>query len=250
MGLCAGPCTPRPQFGCITAYGTSDRLRSGSCQPRRVRGREPGMNRDATAVRRHALPPYGDGLVHGSAAADVAATTVGARAVGKNSLRSAMPAMAAIAGMVLLAVIAGCGDRPAVPVPTAQRLLGAKVAFDPGTGAVVAFGGERRTGGQLVPSGAMWRWSHDRWQPVSVTTAPSARTGTLMAADPGGHGLLLYGGSNGPAATCSPARPRSSPVTGARSLPLQTWSTPTPGRSPAECGGVWLRMVRLRGGEC
>ena len=73
------------------------------------------MNRDATGVHRHALPPYGDGLVRGTAAADMVATTVGVRAVGKNSFRSAVPAMAAISGMVLLTVIAGCGGRPAVP---------------------------------------------------------------------------------------------------------------------------------------
>lgn len=98
-----------------------------------------------------------------------------------------------LAGMVVLAALAGCGTQATsrVPAPAAQRLLGAGIAFDPGSG-VIAFGGQQRTAQQVKPSAAMWRWTGGRWQPVTVKARPGARTRPLLVSGP--RGLLLFGG--------------------------------------------------------
>jgi hypothetical protein len=40
----------------------------------------------------------------------------------------------------------------------------------------------------------MWRWMGDRWKPIAVTTGP-VRSGVLLASNPYGRGLLMFGGS-------------------------------------------------------
>lgn len=112
-----------------------------------------------------------------------------------------MPNLARVlipAGMLSAAGLAGCGV-PApgavgtVAPPAAQRLLGAAVAYDPGSGSVVTFGGQDRTGRQIGPSSLTWRWTGDRWQPVAAS-GPAARSSALMTAGASGRGLLMFGG--------------------------------------------------------
>src|ERR1035437_8558999 len=43
------------------------------------------------------------------------------------------------------------------------------------------------------PADLPWRWTGDRWQPVA-TAAPPGRSAALLAAEPSGRGLLLFGG--------------------------------------------------------
>jgi hypothetical protein len=102
-------------------------------------------------------------------------------------------------------VLAGCGaaqphggalgaaQPPGTTLPASQQLLGAAIAYDPGTGSVIAFGGQRRSGRWVGPSALTWRWTGQRWQPVA-TKPPPARSTALMAADPAGRGLLMFGG--------------------------------------------------------
>lgn len=97
--------------------------------------------------------------------------------------------------MLSVTGLAGCGT-PApgiVSPPTAQRLLGAAVAYDPGSDSVIAFGGQDRTGRQIGPSSLTWRWTGGRWQPVA-TSGPPARSSALMTAEASGRGLLMFGG--------------------------------------------------------
>lgn len=58
------------------------------------------------------------------------------------------------AGMLCVAGLAGCAAPTpgTVAPPAAQRLLGAVVASDPGSGSVIAFGGQGRRGRQIGPS--------------------------------------------------------------------------------------------------
>jgi hypothetical protein len=91
------------------------------------------------------------------------------------------------------AVPGAAGAAGTVAPPAAQRLLGAAVAYDPGSGSVIAFGGQDRTGRQIGPSSLTWRWTGERWQPVA-TPGPPARSSALMAADASGRGLLMFGG--------------------------------------------------------
>lgn len=99
-------------------------------------------------------------------------------------------------GLLLVAGLVGCGNaRPAVTAPTVQRLYGDQIVFDADTNGVIAFGGKGRTPGQVAPSATLWRWTADRWTPVTAPVAPPARSAALLAADPRSHALLLYGGS-------------------------------------------------------
>jgi hypothetical protein len=93
----------------------------------------------------------------------------------------------------LAAVGCGSGVPASAPAPTAQQLLGAGIAYDPGNGSVIAFGGQQRAGRRIGPSDLTWRWTGDRWQPVA-TAAPPGRSAALLAAEPSGRGLLLFGG--------------------------------------------------------
>jgi hypothetical protein len=122
-------------------------------------------------------------------------------------------------------------------------LLAAGIALDAETGDVVAFGGQQRTGRQVGPSSAMWRWSGDRWEPVAGAAAPAARSGALLAPDPHTHGVLLVGGST--QTITEPACPSSSdPEQGCTGTvsPVRTLSD-----SWEFTGGVW-RQLAAEGG--
>jgi hypothetical protein len=97
---------------------------------------------------------------------------------------------------MFLAALAGCGNQgPAdAPAPTGQQLAGAGLGFGPGSGGVIAFGGQQRSGRQVGPSAVTWRWTGARWQRAKVAAAPPARSATLLTADPGSHSLLMFGG--------------------------------------------------------
>jgi hypothetical protein len=151
----------------------------------------------------------------------------------------------AAVGAVLLVTAAGCGNQTMAraPAPTAQRLLGAGVAFDPGSGGVIAFGGQQRVGRYASPSRAMWRWAGDRWEPVAVTDAPPARSAALMAADPRTHTLLLFGGQaqTTTAPSCPSPAGRGQTCTGAASpvrVLSDTW---------VFTGGAWRQAGPGRG---
>jgi hypothetical protein len=110
------------------------------------------------------------------------------------------------AGAVLAMATAGCGalwpDARPTPEPTAQRLFGAVLAYDGSSGGVVAFGGldsgSQRSGSLAVT----WRWTGGRWTSATTPSAPPARSEPLLASDPAGHRVLLFGGSTVVAPSC------------------------------------------------
>lgn len=144
------------------------------------------------------------------------------------------------AAVASLGVLAGCGGQAPASVtpPASQQLLSAAIAYDPVTGGVIAFGGQHRAGRQIGPSAVTWRWTGERWQPVA-TQAPSARWTTLMATEPSGYGLLLFGGRVGGTYTlpvCPTPYRQGEPCTASASpmrfLP-DTW---------AFADGIWQRL--------
>ena len=117
-----------------------------------------------------------------------------------------MRALVSAAGLVVLTC--GCASHPTrsparptssspapalAAVPTAQRLLGAALAFDQQLPGVVAFGGRESSSTQVGPSGSALRWTGDQWAPLTSATSPPPRSYAMLAADQAG-GLVLLGG--------------------------------------------------------
>ena len=81
------------------------------------------------------------------------------------------------------------------PATSPPAHYGASLAYDPGTGQMVFFGG-RNNGGFLNDT---WTWDGSTWTQLSPATSPPGRDVASMAYDPGTGQLLLFGGldSNG-----------------------------------------------------
>ena len=68
------------------------------------------------------------------------------------------------------------------------------LAFDPGRGRLVLFGGSSlNPGGRVGGADDTWEWDQGHWIQVE-DAGPSARAGAKLAYDPGGAVLLLFGG--------------------------------------------------------
>ena len=63
------------------------------------------------------------------------------------------------------------------------------MAYDPGTGQLVLFGGY--DGGFLDDT---WTWNGSTWTQMTPATSPPARDSASMAYDPGTGQLVLFGG--------------------------------------------------------
>jgi len=98
--------------------------------------------------------------------------------------------------------------------PTLMVASGAAVAYDPGIGKVVLFGGSDANGHQLSDT---WTWDGTAWTKLSTPTSPPAREGATLGWDPTGRQLVLVGGTaaaNGNAqtsTTCSGSVPPINP---------------------------------------
>ena len=79
------------------------------------------------------------------------------------------------------------------PATSQTARSGASIAYDPGTGQTIAFGGNANGTAQ----GDTWTWSGSTWTQLSPATSPAARYGAAMAYDPGTSQLLLFGGYDG-----------------------------------------------------
>src|SRR3954468_6836073 len=67
---------------------------------------------------------------------------------------------------------------------------GASMAYDPGTGQLVLFGGSHFSSW----FGDTWVWDGHTWTQLHPATSPSARAGASMAYDPATGQLVLFGG--------------------------------------------------------
>ena len=78
---------------------------------------------------------------------------------------------------------------PATSPPARQD---ASIAYDPGTGQLVLFGGF----GEGSYFNDTWTWDGTTWTQQSPATSPPWRQGTSMVYDPGSGQLVLFGGYN------------------------------------------------------
>jgi hypothetical protein len=76
--------------------------------------------------------------------------------------------------------------------PTLMVASGAAVAYDPGIGKVVLFGGSDANGHQLSDT---WTWNGTAWTKLSTPTSPPAREGATLGWDPASKDLVLVGGT-------------------------------------------------------
>ena len=70
---------------------------------------------------------------------------------------------------------------------------GAALAYDPGDGYLVLFGGSTSTG----HVNETWTFRSGNWTRLAVASAPSPRDHVAMATDEGSGGIVLFGGSGG-----------------------------------------------------
>ncbi len=82
------------------------------------------------------------------------------------------------------------------PAQSPPARLDASMAYDPGTGQLVLFGGEGyqgdRDSGLFL--GDTWTWDGSNWTEQSPAQSPPARYGSPMAYDPSTGQLVLFGG--------------------------------------------------------
>ena len=91
------------------------------------------------------------------------------------------------------------------------------MAYDPGTGQLVLFGGNDGSG----PVADTWTWDGSSWTEQSPSTSPPARSDASMAYDPGTGQLVLFGGNDG-----------SGPVADTWTWDGSSWTEQSPSTSP------------------
>ena len=84
------------------------------------------------------------------------------------------------------------------PATSPPASYGASMAYDPGTGDMILFGGETGSGG-IGPGllGDTWTWDGTTWTQLSPAASPPARYEATMAYDPATGDMVLFGGDNG-----------------------------------------------------
>lgn len=106
------------------------------------------------------------------------------------------------------------------------RLGGQRMAFDPGSGKVVLFGGSLLNTNY---SDATWTWDGARWEQLTPAARPSARYGVGLAFDGSGKRLLLFGGAGPRAAAIGES---GLPLSDTWSFGRGSWDPVSPGASP------------------
>lgn len=76
---------------------------------------------------------------------------------------------------------------------------GVGMAYDPVVGGIILFGGAGGTS-KAVYFGDLWNFTSSGWSAVPMKWGPSGRAWAMMAYDPTGHQLVLFGGQNAKAA--------------------------------------------------
>lgn len=82
-----------------------------------------------------------------------------------------------------------------VPLASPPARLGANMAADPATGALVLFGGQVFDGGPLL--GDTWTWKDGAWTGQQPARSPVARKFAYMASHPPTRKVVLFGGMDG-----------------------------------------------------
>jgi hypothetical protein len=115
---------------------------------------------------------------------------------------------------------------PAVSPPA---LSGASMAFDPRTGNLVLFGGERAGG---LPT-ETWTYNGATWARQSPAASPPARYNAAMAYDPVSGNVVLFGGASGIDRPCKAAQFDDTWTYDGSTWTRESPSTSPPGRSLA-----------------
>ncbi len=99
---------------------------------------------------------------------------------------SALLMVAAVAACEQETVLVDHSGTAGVPGPRTD----ASSAYDPANGTIVMFGGADRSG----VLDETWTWDGATWRLQHPTRSPSAREGAIMAFEPSGRHVLLFGG--------------------------------------------------------
>jgi hypothetical protein len=75
--------------------------------------------------------------------------------------------------------------------PGGPQLIAPAISYDPATKTVIMVG----TTPTYEPACETWSWTGSAWQQLHPASAPSNRSGASLAPDPGGTGLVMFGGS-------------------------------------------------------
>ena len=123
-------------------------------------------------------------------------TASSARRLTCSMRRRACAFRAALGWLVLAATAAACGGAgpagPAAAGPAPAARIGASLAYDAASRAVVLFGGQTAAGSV----NDTWTGTDGRWSRSRTGTAPSPRA--FAAAAPDGRGrVLVFGGESG-----------------------------------------------------
>ena len=92
-------------------------------------------------------------------------------------------------GIAGFAIVVGA----TVQVPTIAARSCHAMAYSPAAGGIIAIGGARACGVDVLLDSAVWRWDGSRWQPTG-TALPSRREDVLLTYDPRRRVVVLYGG--------------------------------------------------------
>jgi hypothetical protein len=82
---------------------------------------------------------------------------------------------------------------PLTPATSPPARDSASMAYDPGTGQLVLFGGYDGVG----HFDDAWTWDGNTWTQLTPATSPPLRLGASMAYDTGTGQLVLFGGQSG-----------------------------------------------------
>jgi hypothetical protein len=91
-------------------------------------------------------------------------------------------------------VLTGTTWKQLHPARTPLARLAAAMAYDPGNGTVVLFGGADAAGDSL---GDTWVWNGHTWSQADPAHSPGRRVDAMMASDPATGDVVLFGGVGG-----------------------------------------------------
>jgi hypothetical protein len=106
-------------------------------------------------------------------------------------------------------------------------IVGESLAYDPGSGSVVLFGGGDGTESDPPARNETWQFHGGNWSRLATSVAPSPRVLPSLAYDAADGYLLLFGGSSGP--------PSYTPLNDTWAFANGTWTQLQPAASPPAC---------------